>query len=60
MKTYCDVAKCPAGHRFVIARRVGTAGKKVRTYCRQCERAYQIKAGPVPSQKSPDAGKDGS
>lgn len=49
-KTYRDRAACPKGHKFVVPRRVGTAGKTVRTYCRMCERAYQIKAGPAPAQ----------
>lgn len=50
-KTYRDRVKCPAAHTFVVPRRVGTAGKTVRTYCRLCGRAYQIKAGPVPAEK---------
>jgi len=44
-KTYVDHTKCPEGHKFWLIRRLGTAGKKVRTYCRRCERAYQIVAG---------------
>lgn len=51
-KTYSDRVKCPAGHSFVVsARRVGTVGKTVRTYCQMCGRAYQIKAGPLPKGK---------
>lgn len=50
-KTYRDKVKCPAGHKFVVARRIGTEGKTVRTYCRMCERAYQIKAGQAPVEK---------
>jgi hypothetical protein len=48
-KTYRDVSKCPAKHRIVTIRRVGTAGRVVRTYCMTCRRAYQIKAGPLPA-----------
>lgn len=51
MKTYMDKAKCPQGHTLMILRRVTTAGRKVRTYCRRCERPYQIVAGPVPKQE---------
>jgi hypothetical protein len=50
-KTYTDKVKCPEGHLFNLARRVGTAGKKVRTYCIFCKRAHQIIAGPVPAPK---------
>lgn len=49
MKTYRDISKCPAKHRIVTIRRVGTAGRVVRTYCMSCQRAYQIKAGPLPT-----------
>lgn len=48
-KTYRDVSKCPAKHRIVTIRRVSTAGRTVRTYCMTCGRAYQIKAGPLPT-----------
>jgi hypothetical protein len=48
-KTYRDVGKCPAKHRIVTIRRVGTAGRAVRTYCTLCGRAYQLKAGPLPA-----------
>lgn len=51
-KTYVDKVKCPAGHRFsVTTRRIGTAGRTVRTYCQLCRKAYQIKAGSVPAPK---------
>jgi hypothetical protein len=47
-KTYNDRVKCPKGHSFLVSRRLGTAGKKVRTFCRMCHCSYQIEAGPVP------------
>lgn len=46
--TYTDTVKCPEGHTFKLLRRKTTTGKKVRTYCRQCEHSYQIEAGPIP------------
>lgn len=52
-KTYHDKAKCPKGHKFVVPRRIGTAGKTVRTYCRVCDCAYQIKAGQAPEGAQP-------
>lgn len=50
-KTYRDIGKCPAKHRIVTMRRVGTADRTVRTYCMSCRHAYQIKAGPLPVTK---------
>lgn len=52
MKTYRDRVKCPEGHKFVKNRRIATEGRAVRTYCVQCRRAYQIKAGPAPKQEA--------
>lgn len=51
MSTYSDKAKSPKGRTFRIQRRMTTTGKTVRTYCRICQCAYQIKAGPVPSKE---------
>jgi hypothetical protein len=50
-KSYDDKVKCPKGHTFRLLRRRSTAGKKVRTYCQHCERAYQIVAGPLPKEQ---------
>jgi hypothetical protein len=51
-KTYTDKVKCPKGHTFDLRRRIGTANRRVRTYCYKCDQAYKIKAGPLPdSQK---------
>lgn len=44
-KTYMDHAQCPVGHNFSMSRRIGTAGRVVRTYCRECRRHFYIKAG---------------
>lgn len=55
-KTYLDTVRCPAGHKFKIARRMGTAGKIVRTYCWHCDKAYQIKAGRPVSADSAGSG----
>lgn len=50
-KTYLDESKCPVNHKIFTSRRVGTAGRVVRTYCLYCRKAYQIKAGPLPASK---------
>lgn len=51
-KTYVDKVRCPIGHRITVTtRRIGTAGKTVRTYCPMCRCGYQLKAGPVPAPK---------
>jgi uncharacterized protein YbaR (Trm112 family) len=48
MKVYTDKAKCPAGHRFNITRRLSSAGSKVHTFCPECRRSYPIRAGAAP------------
>lgn len=55
-KTYIDKVKCPEGHKFSLSRRIGTAGKKVRTYCAFCKRAHQIVAGLLPKPKGEQHG----
>jgi hypothetical protein len=51
-KTYRDRAKCPAGHKFIIARRTASAGSLVSTFCQACSRMYKLKAGPLPKEKA--------
>ena len=55
MKTYVDKVKCPLGHKFSMDRRITTAGRKVRTYCRLCQKPYALVAGPAPVARTHEA-----
>lgn len=53
-KTYDDKWKCPKGHSNTTMRRIGTAGKKVASFCCRigCLKRYTVVAGPLPKEKA--------
>lgn len=48
MATYPDKCECPAGHRFTARRRIESAGYVIQTRCPECNKYYELMAGPVP------------
>lgn len=55
--TYRDKMKCPKGHIRTIIRRIGTArqaivdGRRIKSYCCDCQRSYWTTPNPPPSDQ---------